>query len=564
MRCSHCGQESIRGETNCLNCGISLAEKYNFNEIDFVFDHPVDNAMKEETKEEDARGEEAIKEQAGKQQKNRRKPVIAAITLLIGIIGLMFLVNMKFFQSHEYPYISYSQKRVIPFEFTVNSTKSIALLRADGKAVETIKSERIYTQSFSMSQEVVALTTGLDHKLYVITDKDQILIDDNVESALVSQDGTSVAYIKEVTKDANELHRYDVTTKTSDRIALDVAIDNYVLSPDGDSIAYVTKQEDGLGRGLYVSVDNKDAKMIKKGLMEIPLGISNHGKYLYVIEEEGFCLIVNQERIKLGNEPRIKLGDQVNITYSGIFFNRDLSQVLYIDDGKTYLGEKGEIRKIADTIVYGVALPPDASRALYHTGITSFSNQILQTEDGLYYLDHQYELLFICETNGSYQVAKNQDRLLLFEKNNELYIITGFHDRKINKEKIVEASNIKGFKTNPDLSIIYYINDTDELYTVKVGEEPIKLAEDVLFYGFHYHNLDGYIYYTADTDEHMEGNLFYSVNQEPGQKVMNLENGLLADLGDSIIAAQVNEDDSLDLYALKNGVAKLILSNVSN
>ncbi len=542
MKCIHCGQECFGEEQTCKNCGKNIGENYYFDEIDFVFDDTAESIRMPEV-----RDEEVNLEQFQKHSHKRVYLIIGAISLLLGILAVIF-VRRQSDQNHGLSYVPFSSKRIEPLSIKVDDNENILLLRFDGKAVQTIESEQIYIQASSLSRELVAFTTGSDERLYVVNDQDQILLDYNVESVLVSQDGSSVAYIKDVTKDIGELHLYHVNTNTSIRLALDVSNDNYVLSPDGDSIAYVKITEGGLKKELYVSIDGKEPKKFDSG--QIPFAISNHGKFLYVYGENGFQLIMNLKTIQLGNE--------FSTANGGIIFNRDLSQVIYSDGGTSYISVEGKITKIGDRAIYKLVMPPNASYDWNNTGTTTLTNHIVQTEDGLYFLDDHYQLQYICESSGMWQVAKNQESLLLYQ-DNELFLFTGFQAKNINKKKIVEDS-IAIFKADLDLSIIYYLNKEQELYSIKEDGKPIMIADQAYFY-IYYNYYDGYCYYATVSTYGSDYNIYYSVNQESGKKVKNFEGGML---GDGILVEPYPGNDYIDLYAVKNGVAKLILSKVNN
>jgi hypothetical protein len=320
--------------------------KYSFDEIDFVFDE-IENSAIENAAEGAGSLEEHTLEQTMKQQHKKAKWMIGGIAFLIGIFLVFFSVIKQSTKPVEYAYVPISSKGILPLSIMIDGINKIALLRLDGELTQTIESDQLVEQSFSLSYDVVALIVGSNHQLYVATDKEQISLDTFVETVIVSQDGTSVAYIKNVYNNLGDLYIYDLNTKTTSKIASQVSIHNYQLSPDGESIAFCRVQEDGVLQDLFVSIDKKEPKRIASG--ESPVGISNHGKYLYVMGEDEFYVI--------NGEKHIRLGDEFSVEGTRIMFNLDYSQVLYYDDGRSYLSVDGNISKLDDSMIYGVQLP---------------------------------------------------------------------------------------------------------------------------------------------------------------------------------------------------------------
>lgn len=548
MKCNQCGKERLGEDQTCSNCGVSLGASYNFEEIDFVFDEVLDSASDKMT---DSSSEEHQSEQLTKNKHRKLKLFIAGIVILAGIFVVIFTVINQSYTQEETSYVRVSQNSILPFSFMVNGSDTVVLFQLDGDAPQMIKKSPRYLQSLSMSREVVALATGSDHELYVATDQDLISVDFNVETAVVSQDGTGVAYVKNVTNEVGDLYLYDVRSKKSRKVSSEVSLHDYRLSPDGESIAYCKVQKPGLQFDLYVSIDKKESKMIASE--EKPVGISNQGTYLYAMGEKGFYLFQDEKMVKLGND--------YNEAGTNLMFNRDYSQVLYFEEGKSYLSLEGSIKPLTEGVIFNVVLPLDANFGWNPSGILSFANHIIQKEEGFYYINDQFELIYLDKNLGTGQVAEDQKSFLLIE-NQEIYKLKDFNHKTITKEKLGDASNVMRFTANHDLSIIYYINHDSELFCMKENGKTIKIADHVADFSLNYY--DGLCYYVTEFDEIQEGGLYYTSGQEEGKSVINLERAMFGGMSGGILAADLMENGNMDIYTLINGEAKLIISNVRN
>jgi hypothetical protein len=551
MKCNQCGQECSREEQTCQKCGNNLGVKYSFNEIDFVFDDDSDQELdhKSNCLADQDQQQESYLVQKSKFHRGKWIPILAGSVILFGTLLVMSILLKPSNQNKENLYVPLTQKSLASFISNINDIYSFSLVSLDGESVSITGTEQVYNHSSSVSREVVVFTDS-DQNLYAETDKEHISIDNNVLSLLVSMDGSGVAYIKDVAMEKRELYSYDMNTKSTTKIASGVSPYYYVISPDGKSIAYSTEGENRSQQELYVSVDKKEAYRIAPGF--IPLGISNHGKFLYALGEAGFYVFIGGEMIRLGNESN---PDEFRPT-----FNLDYTQVLYYEDGKSYLSEEGKVTKLGDGSIYNVVLPPDAGYYWRSSGTSSFVNHVVQKEDGYYYLNDEYKLIYLFNSAVMWQVAADSESLIILE-NNQLYLLKDFNQKEISKIKISDEQHIKNFAANADLSNVYYINDKKELYSYKSGDKPLKIAEDV--FNCTYNFMDGFWYYVTEIDRMQEGILYYSTNQGTGIRVKNIDRGNLYQHFSGIISSHNIEGDYSDTYVLIQGEAKKVLSRVS-
>jgi len=219
-----------------------------------------------------------------------------------------------------------------------------------------------------------------------------------------------------------------------------------------------------------------------------------------------------------------KLG---GIDSSTVRFNDDHTQVMFYNEGKSYIATKGKEAVKASSDRLSLIIAPNASTFYDSTSYT-------------YPVSNMYNHVYTVSGESGYSVwmiKKNADK----------------------NEKLV--SKVSNVQLDASAEYLYYIYDNDELRVVKVSdgekatERFTKLAEDVE--GYFVTSDRKYVYYGSDDS-------VYSVNGKKGGKSKTVCN-------DGVEGAAMNGKDVFyyimdgDLYATKNGKkGSKVISDISS
>ena len=299
-----------------------------------------------------------------------------------------------------------------------------------------------------------------------------ILVDDKLTSDIIydrdsdaiqnSLDGSTCAFLT----DKKEL--YIVNGQHLKQIAEDVIY--YELSAGGTGLAYAVKEDslysltlyniekakgihltnemcsldfsvspDGLSAAYYESRNNNEVLIYSNGDKTVPVtydnsdlvGLSDKGKYIYAIcKDDGGELRLYSFNTR---GKRNKLGE---VTTSSIKFNDDHTQIMFYNNGKSYISVKGkEGIKASANALYLVTVPNSRS--------ASDNNAITYPVSSLF--DHVYTCSDGVHTSA-WLIQKNPNR-------SELLV-----------------SDVSGCTLDASARYLYYIYDNDELRWVKISD----------------------------------------------------------------------------------------------
>ena len=367
----------------------------------------------------------------------------------------------------------------------------------DGKVIKTGIEEEIDFGMYSLDASVYAFTTE-DDELYVFNGKKVTKVADDVDSFIISNDGTGLLYL--VDEEDASMYLYNISKKKKVTVLSDANdVEGADISPDGDSVLYSLYED---GEYEVVHFNGKKDTVIVSGEY-FGMGLSNDGKYIYVSNEETgdlYCFNTKGDREKIASE------------VDNIYFNADHTQVLMHKDGKTYISTKGkEPVKISGNKI--VPLLPE----------NAFNN------NGVYPIDDLYEKVYTGRDGNNVRCA------WFIEKNPD------------KSSKL--ATDINSIQYDSSCEYLYYIDSNDNLKYLEIAdgdsasEKAVKLASDV----------DGYIL-TSDRDlvYYASEEIFYSANGKNGKNKRVI-------CSDEVDQVAINADDVVfymvdgDIYATSNG-----------
>lgn len=386
----------------------------------------------------------------------------------------------------------------------------------DKKALsDTIEADGVDDYNTSLDGKVMALTTD-DGVLYVLNGKKLKQVAEDVYDFEISVSGKGVAYVTK-DEDTYTLSLYNVGSGKSTTITDELSSMNYVIAPDGKSVAYYVENDDDEAKLMFSK--GKDPVKITSAETDL-VGMSNNGTYIYAIREneEGESSLYSYDTKGEGT----KLGA---ISTTSVRFNDDHTQIMFYNEGKTYISTKGKEGVKASSNRLSLIVAPNAS--------SFYDGNYTYPVSNLY--DHVYTATDN-DTTSVWLIKKNSDKTV----------------------KLV--SKVSNVTLDESAEYLYYIYDGDELRVVKISdgdkatERYVKLADDV----------DAYIatsdrklvYYYSDSS-------LYSTNGKKGGRATVVCN-------DSIEGLAINAKDVVyyivdgDLYATSNGKkGSKVLSDIS-
>ncbi len=307
-------------------------------------------------------------------------------------------------------------------------------------------------------------------------------VEKNVESALLSVDGSTVLYLTE----ADALMSYDVKQQISTMIVGIYTGEAFCLSPDGRTIAY--NDED---QNMFIY---QDGEKTKYGSHKFPLAISNRGEFVYFgdYEKESVYVGKKNDAIKLGT-----LGVDLCL-------NADHTEVLINSGTEAYTSVKGSEKvKIAASGINDLGGFVENQAICCITG--SLDDSVtgtlpLESFKGMYFLTENGKLCYLNKKRMAVEVAENVTEFRVSDDGDYVYY-TNYADvlfrgeTESTKFKAL-VSMVEDFEITSNGKGCYVRTESDELiYIKKDGKGKVISQEIDSMYMSH----DDYVFFTEDT-----------------------------------------------------------------
>lgn len=382
------------------------------------------------------------------------------------------------------------------FQMDYNSDDEVYLF-TEGKAIK-VKTDSEGVSDFKSSIDGEVIVFEYDDTLYQLKGKKAKAFAEEADSFTLSLYGDSVVYT--VTDGIEKTYYYakvggkSVEIFSNEIDLIDGAIlSSYIISPDGKSVAYTVTE--GLETDLYYFNGKKSEKVA--GCDGKVVGMSSGGKYIYavVIDED----LSTDLYVYNKNGKREKID-----SCSGRFaLNLDGTEIMFFDDGKSYISVKGkEAQKVAGDEV-SLILPR------YTTTYSAGSGTVIYPIDSLY--GHVYS-----SGSTAYFVAKKESKNVklvkadsslklddsaefLYYMDDETLMCLEISKGENAKDKAKEiAEDVESYVVTSDRKYLYYVSD-DELFVVngKKGGKPKTIESDDVARQLVISN-DDYVYYYCD------------------------------------------------------------------
>lgn len=544
MFCTKCGAQIEDGAKFCTSCGQKVEEAPAATPVAEAAPAPevvpeaAPEAVAAPAEKKDTLGELVIKakalwatvvekvkpalkkadDKAGEVLGDKKNYAYVGVLVLLGLILTVSLIAAIIPDGNGY---------LATNEIQLGSNDDELCLFTEGKLVK-IKTDAEGVSDFETSIDGEVIVFKYDGELYQIKGKKAKAFAEEVDDFTLSLHGDSVVYT--VADGLEKTYYYakvggkSVEIFSNEIDLTDGAIlSSYIISPDGKSVAYTVTE--GLETDLYYFNGKKSEKVA--GCDGKIVGMSNGGKYIYAVvidEDLSTDLFVYNKNGKR---------EKIDSCSSGRFaLNLDGTEIMFFNDGKSYISAKGkEAKKVAGdevslilpnyTTTYSagsstVIYPIDSLYShVYSSGTTAYfvakkesKNVKLVKADSSFKLDDSAEFLYymddeslmcleiakgenakskakeIAEDVGSYVVTSDR-KYVYYVSDSELFVVNG---KKGGKPKTIEGDDVASRLTISNDDYVYYYCE-DALCVAKGKSKGKALMEDA-----ECASLSGYVY----------------------------------------------------------------------
>jgi len=497
MKCMNCGFDNAPQTKNCVNCGAAL---------------PV--AAKDQKKKL-----ALPKIKLNKKTLTIGACAIVALVLVIVIISAIASASGGYVKDGDQINTIYSAEEDELSVFV------------NGKLLEDKIDGSIYSSARSMNGSVMALINS-DNELYVIKGSKIIEVAKDIVDVKISADGANLVYIE----DNGDLFTYKISSGKETEIDDDV-VSVSTLSPNGKSFGYIKEDEGYLyNGGKSVKLEDEDQCIV---------ALTNGAKWMFLVDiDDSSKLYV----MKKGGESE-KLASDV---YGSLYFNNDMSELIFRAAGKTYTYLLGKDKSKLDNDSVEPIVPEDCAGYssfsdlyCYRYGIDTFKGcACIVNNEELTSITRKLEIADDHVDCDSFTVAGDH---IIFRDGDELYRV------KIGKwDKEVELTDeVVSFVVCDDNKTIYYKNEDGELMYLS-GKKNEKIVSDV--YSFISYGSNSCLFIANYDGYDNAGKLYITKNGGEKEKLAS-DAYKLRRLTDEVVYYYVyNEDNGYsDLYFAKNG-----------
>ena len=400
---------------------------------------------------------------------NIKRSFFARIALILAIVAV-FAVSA--FIYYNRPAVYTEQTDSVNFLYVQAENKTIITVNgtvrhsADGALV--LKSQNGHG-------DVCAALIG--ETLYVINGKSVQEIAHGAQDFVLSANGDTLAY-----RTAPSFLYYRKTDEkaTPSLISRECYYAAYCLSPDGKQLVYTA----GLGEEMQMRVESYAGTRPYIPAVRgcLPVAVTNGCDFVYYLNADGALTLFDRAR-----DTAVVCAQSPDITT--LSFNRDFSELLFVENGKTVLIAEGERQDVFDGKEAALYLVPNnrvAMRVLtnakqYMTTTFYKSYYLLTRDDGLYllYLDRNGEWSEVSRVDSAEMVTVTDKRVF--------FMLTNEHARtelltvKVGKNEITRIDwDVTTYCPNVDGSRVLYTRDENALYLYRPEFGISRMADSIL------------------------------------------------------------------------------------
>lgn len=384
-----------------------------------------------------------------------------------------------------------------------DSENNESVIYVNGKNAGTVDGEaELYSDMDGEADFIYA-----DGTVYYIKGKKLIEVMDDCRSIIVAAHAGAALLMDE----DNALQRYTC----SDRKLTELTDENVytcAISGDGKYFAYTTYDDDG-DKVSYIGRKAGSETKVKGVVVYV---ISEDGKYMYGLEYDEDDYSENLVLINRKGETEIIAKDIDEI----VGFNEDGTEIMFLQDGKTYVSVKGKDKqKVSSheitTVLCGKSSPDNMDGFF---PVKSFQGAVVQiSDDGEFeisILSSRYEAETIVKdvTYVTYMDITEDASKIFYQEGDELYYVKAKKNAKA-KKLADDVGRVVGISR--DGKHIYYNNEDDELCYIKgTGKSSAVKDPEECYYGY---MCDDSLYVYSSEDEE-----YYYVKGKKARKLDNI------------------------------------------
>ncbi len=438
---------------------------------------------------------------AQKSQGKNGKKILLIAGIVVGLLVLgtaAFFAIRNFLPSSSNGGFSYTKRPLV-----ITSEEEIQIYNGSAKPV-TIDGG-FESSQYSMDGTKCIFSVDEDEDgngtLFYYDGKKAEELSDDVYGYDISANGNVIAYITDYDQEeyTGTLNIYDAATGKSKEIADDVSY-GILLSPDGKSYAYNSDIEtDDYGMiessTAYVSVNGKEAKPLDSDMQVV--GLSNSANYVYYVELDNYSDTEGKLYVRHGKTDT-KIGSAS--TDQNFIFNQDLSEMMYVNNNKTYYSKAGgDKEEIADLPV-SYMLVPDKTQSMYfystcYSCVYNVKSLAAQTyffydydasEMMIGYLDSKREFSEI-KSSDYYdafesEVSADGKGVYYLDDSGKIRFYKDVSNAEAKPVKIEGDDDITHFIVSSDQKTVYFVDSYETLWVKHGSSDPVDVADDVMAY----------------------------------------------------------------------------------
>jgi hypothetical protein len=443
IKCPNCGNENESNSAFCLFCGASI-----------------EPAPKKDIKDIVAKIKPIFDKAVGFVKKNIIKIAVPAGVIVIGAVVLIIILGSMSIYITEGPgvfYGEYSETEIVIRDLSGEDTSL------------SYDSSKLRVRDSLPPESSSAFLVGEDGNELYYVGKNVVKIADDVLAFNLAVDGKAVAFFEGTDEDDCRLGIWTTDGKIK-YIADDVSTDFSVISPDGKTVIY--KENTDETAMVYMYNGTKTIELGKETAIN-PLAVTNGGNYIYYTKDDTLYVQKGSDI-----DTRVKLGSKSSTGY----FNIDMTEFIYNDDGKTKITVKGgEPIKLTGDLSYMVLKSDTASIQLWSgvniRSVKTFKNCCYRTSDeDIYYINNKYEVQKAA-SSIDYAIRAYDEKSLIYKKGDSIYQIDL---TKKNAEPVTrvgdDVETVAGVDSKDG---VYYKNTDGEIMYQKGTAKPVYILDSV-------------------------------------------------------------------------------------
>jgi hypothetical protein len=443
--------------TKCKNCGAAVPVKTKFCA---ACGTEADHTASLETSSTDKANE--LKAMAlNFNYKKFIKPAIAVVAVLIvAIVAINIFSPDKYEQVKGTVYITQSHDSVI---IIPNGRSRVEI---EGHLISNMRSLDERIAAALINEEYDRFNTD-GSALYLITDRPQF-ISNGVYLFWLAASGNAVAYVKERDTAAGTAELWLFSGGKNTRISRDFSLfnsNNFAISPDGKAVAFVTTDGDRHTGVVW------NGRLHELGRDITPVAISNKARFIYYFRNDAFFV-----QKGTSGDNRERLGDASDV--STIHANKDLSQIVFTSNARSFISRKGGSREsLSGNVSYFIT--PNGTPMQFNTnilfyGISSFANTFyLNRDDSIVYIDRKFETNNVVRNVNFINLARD-GKTLTYLSRMSIYKVNGTN-ANAEPQTIVERG-VTSLIATADGKAVFFVNDIDELFYQRGTGRPVMVS----------------------------------------------------------------------------------------